>query len=193
MIFFTKNITQNLVAFIMFTFSDKSHCNSSNHFFHRNTSCKHRKTATASRSLRRRTVRFHNFRNNTNSVWEFFAAWNHRSQRTASKISVTNFTTTSCEFSSFTYRIWREVIMENKVFTSVPVNIIISLFIHCSTQSTNCKRLSFTASEQSRTMRHRQNIDFAGNRTDFIALTTINTHTVIKNRLSQKFILNIIH
>ena len=53
-IFFTKNIAQNLVTSVWIVslwFCDKTHGNTGNHLLHRDTGSKHRKTSTTSRSL----------------------------------------------------------------------------------------------------------------------------------------------
>ena len=79
------------------------------------------------------------------------------------------------------------------MLASVSINIIIRLFVHCSTKSTYSKRLSFTTSEECRSVWSWQYVYFAGDWTDFINLTAIYTNAFIKNRLAEELVLNVIH
>ena len=50
-IFLTKNVRKNLIAVVMFALSDKTHCNTGNHFLHWNAGSEHTQRAAAGRSL----------------------------------------------------------------------------------------------------------------------------------------------
>ena len=79
------------------------------------------------------------------------------------------------------------------MLASVSIDIVIRLFVHCSTKSTYSKRLCFTTSEKCASVWSWQYVYFACDRTDFINLTAVNTNAIVQNRLTEQFVLNVIH
>ncbi len=71
--------------------------------------------------------------------------------------------------------------MQQETFFSVFQYIVDNLFVELRTQSDRSQRLSFTTSENSRSVRTGQRTNLTPDRADFSSLTTIQTLAFVKN------------
>ena len=95
--------------------------------------------------------------------------------------------------ADFSDRIRREIVVQDKVFASVSVDIVVGLFVERRTERRHRERLRFAARKECRTVRARQHVDFARDRTDFVALASVYAHAFVEDRFAQQLILNVVH
>ena len=178
-VFVTEDVRQYSIFFFA-RILDQSHSNTRYRLLDLHTGIHQCQCSGTYGSHRRRTVRFEDFRNNTYYVW--IVSRNLSFQGTPSQVTVTDFTTAYTTLSfCFTCRERREVIVQQETFFSVFQYIVDNLFVELRTQSDRSQRLSFTTSENSRSVRTGQRTNLTPDRADFSSLTTIQALAFVKN------------
>ena len=188
MVFIAENIGQNRNAAVVFL--NQPHGNTGNRFFHRHAGCHQRHGCTANRCHRRRTVRFHNFRNDTDGIGKSILVFRqHRMNGAPCQLAVTDFAASRAAHSAaFANRKRRKIIVQHKVFFILVHQTVDNLSVFAGTQRRNYHCLGFAAREQRRTMGTWQDIDFALYRTNGFGVTAVNTVTGSQNLFADNFV-----
>ena len=150
-----------------------------------------RERSAADGSHRRRAVRFHDFRGNTNRIRELFFARKHGNEGTFRERTVTDFAATGrAEFSAFANRERREIVVENKGFrlrsAGKPVKL---LRILRSSERRDDESLRFAALEDRRAVNTREHIRFAGNRAKLVKRTSVGANAFVQDAFAINFFL----
>ena len=97
------------------------------------------------------------------------------------KVSVPDFPSTRSEPSDLSYREWREIIVKNKVFSSVTLNVIIYLFVKDCSYSYNTQGLGFASCKDCRTVGTGKNSDFASYGTNVLSASSVNPQALVQD------------
>ena len=82
--------------------------------------------------------------------------------------------------------------MQDKVLASLAVDVVVRLLVLQGSQSCHGQRLGLAAGEQGASVRSGQNVHFASNRADFVALSSVDAHSFVQNGLAQKLVLDVV-
>ena len=106
---------------------------------------------------------------------------------------MTDFTAshTTCSFR-FTGRERREVIVKQETLLALSQNLIENLLIELGAESDCSKSLSLATGEHCRSVRTRNIVGFNPDGADVGGLTSVKTHTLVKDATTHGFTLNIV-
>src|SRR5690606_8463792 len=176
------------------TFEDQAHRDARNGPRDRHARVHHRQTPTAHRRHRARAVGLGDVGENADRVRELFLARQHRTQRAPGQLAVADFAAPrGPEAAHFTDRIRREVVVQHEALVRQAGQPIDHLLAVLGAERSGADRLRFTAGEQRRTVRARQEADGRFDRADLSGRAAVDAGAVLEDRLADDVAFQLLH
>ena len=178
----------------VFAFEDQAHRDARDRTLDGNACVHHRKTAAAHRGHRRGAVGLGDVGQHADRVGEVFLLGQHGVERAPGQLAVADFAAArSAEATHFTDRVGREVVVQHERRVSQAFKAVDHLFRVLGAQRGGADRLRFTAREQRRTVRARQEAGHRLDRADLIQLAAIDALAVLEDGGTHDFGFELLH
>ncbi len=178
-VFVTEDVGENRETV---AFEDEAHGDTGNRLGKRNACVHQRQRGAADRCHRRGAVGFGDFGNDAQRVGELFGGRQHRTDSAPCELAVADFTTARrAHAACFTDRVGREVVMQQEAFLVHAGEAVDILLVFAGAEGRNNDRLGFTAGEERRTVRARQNADFGNDRANGRQVAAVDAALGVEN------------